>query len=111
MHKLPNTTGPFCGKSWDIRDCRLRRARIKEADVDDVVGVSFGGQMLKHDDRWRGPMGTTALTEKRTFNRLRKKGWQSRPLASLSPFSSPRRQSFWEVTFQNPVVFDRPRAL
>lgn len=24
--------------------------------------------MLKHDDRWRGPMGTTALTEKRTFN-------------------------------------------
>ncbi len=45
------------------------------------------------------------------INRLRKKGWQSRPLASLSPFSSPRRQSFWEVTFQNPVVFDRPRAL
>lgn len=31
-------------------------------------------------------------------NRLRKKAWQSRPLAPFLRFSSPRRQSFREVT-------------
>lgn len=43
MHKLPHTTGPFCGKSWDILLGRLSSAGRQKADVPNAFGWRLQG--------------------------------------------------------------------